>query len=73
MGVLMELGNFSVGGGILFQQLLGAECNGQQARMVQDLRGVAETAVPCGGAVRSWALRAVSYGRRGRRRRRGQR
>lgn len=46
--MLMELGNFPVGGDVLFQQLLGAQCNGQQARLVQDLRGVVETAVPCG-------------------------
>lgn len=48
MGVLMELGNFSVGGGVLFQQLLGAERDGQKARLVQDLCGVAETAALCG-------------------------
>lgn len=48
LGVLMELGDLSVGGGVLFQQLFGAERNGQQARLVQDLGGVVETTVPCG-------------------------
>lgn len=70
MGVLMELGNFSVGGGVLLQQLLGAKCNGEEARLVQDLGGVLEAAMPRGRAVRSWAPRAVSHGRRWRRRRR---
>lgn len=46
--MLMELGNFSVGGSVLLQQLLGAKCNGQQARLVQDLGGVLEAAMPRG-------------------------
>lgn len=40
MGVLMELGNLSVSSCVLLQQLLGAKCNGQQARLVQNLCSV---------------------------------
>lgn len=48
MGVLMELGNLSVSSSVLLQQLLGAKCNGQQARLVQDLRGVLEATMTRG-------------------------
>lgn len=48
MGVLMELGNLSVSSSVLLQQLLGAKCNGQQARLVQNLRGVLEATMTRG-------------------------
>lgn len=48
VGVLTELGDLPLSGSVLLQQFLGAERDGQQARLVQDLRRVEEAAVPRG-------------------------
>lgn len=46
VGVLTQLCDLSLGGSVLLQQLLGAQRDGQQTRLVQDLRRVEEAAVP---------------------------
>lgn len=46
--MLTELGDLPLSGSVLLQQFLGAERDGQQARLVQDLRRVEEAAVPRG-------------------------
>lgn len=65
--VLTELRDLPLGGSVLLQQLLGAQRDGQQARLVQDLRRVEEAAVAHRRAVWQRAAWALSCrGRRGR-------
>lgn len=58
--MLSKLGDFSLCGGVLLQQLLGAERDGQQPRLVQDLSCVEETTLACGCAVWSRMIWTVS-------------